>query len=387
MNSWNKKPIYLYLLLLTLCGSGGLQIWRTLFNNFAVDIAGLQGNQVGFIQGIREVPGFLSLLVVYVLLFIKEERLAAFSILVMGASLAATGFLPNYGGLICTTLVMSFGFHYFETVNQSLTLQHFSKEEAPLVFGVMRSRAAACSIVVGLFFMLAANYLSYQGFYLLFGGIIIAAALCALSRIPVPAETVPQRRGMVVRRRYWLFYLLTFLAGARRQIFVAFALFLLVEKFAFSLQEVAALILLNNSIGYFCNPLIGRAVAAFGERCVLSVEYISLFFIFLGYGFTESKAAAAILYIADHIVFNFALAIRTFFQKIADPADIAPSMAVGFTINHIAAVVVPICGGLLWLADPRLLFIGGAVLSLVSFAAVQYIPGQLAAASDGERHQ
>jgi hypothetical protein len=88
---------------------------------------------------------------------------------------------------------------------------------------------------------------------------------------------------------------------------------------------------------------------------------------------TDSKLLVAVLYILDHVFYNFAMAIRSFFQKIADPSDIAPSMAVGFTINHIAAVVIPITGGLLWMVDYRIPFVGGAVLSLVSLAFVQFI--------------
>ena len=80
-----------------------------------------------------------------------------------------------------------------------------------------------------------------------------------------------------------------------------------------------------------------------------------------------------LLYILDHIFFSFAMATKTYFQKVADPRDIAPSMAVGFTINHIAAVVLPALGGFLWMLDYRIPFIAGACMSAVSLAAVQLI--------------
>jgi hypothetical protein len=98
-----------------------------------------------------------------------------------------------------------------------------------------------------------------------------------------------------------------------------------------------------------------------------------LIFIFLAYAFVESKWVVAALYILDHIFFNFAIAIRTYFQKVGDPRDIAPSMAMGFTINHIAAVVLPAVGGLLWIIDYRIPFIFGAFLSMISLLAVQQI--------------
>jgi len=163
------------------------------------------------------------------------------------------------------------------------------------------------------------------------------------------------------------------MAGARRQIFMAFAVFLLVKKFHFTVQEVVILFVINNLINYFLSPLIGRSIIRFGERKVLSLEYFSLIFIFLAYATVDSRVVVGILYILDQVFFNFAIAIRTYFQKVGDPKDIAPSMAVGFTINHIAAVFLPAIGGLLWMVDYRIPFVAGAFLSLISLAAVQKI--------------
>ncbi len=187
-------------------------------------------------------------------------------------------------------------------------------------------------------------------------------------------EGIPlQHKKMVIRKKYWLYYFLTFMAGARRQIFVAFAVFLLVKKFEFSIQEITMLFVLNNAINYFLNPLIGKAIIRFGERRVLSLEYSSLIIIFIGYAFVESKSVIAALYILDQIFFNFSMGIRTYFQKISDPKDVAPSMAVGFTINHIAAVIIPAIGGLMWILDYRIPFIAGAFMSLISLSLIQFI--------------
>jgi MFS family permease len=178
---------------------------------------------------------------------------------------------------------------------------------------------------------------------------------------------------MIVRKRYWLFYFLTLMAGARRQIFMAFAVLLMVQKFEYSLQQVTILFVVNNIINYYLSPLIGKSIIRFGERKVLSLEYFSLIIVFLAYAAATSKLLVAVLFILDHIFFNFSIAIRTYFQKIGDPRDIAPSMAVGFTINHVAAVFLPAIGGFLWVVDYRIPFVGGAMLSLVSLIAVQLI--------------
>lgn len=368
-----KDPMYRYLLVLTVASAIGLQGWRTLFNNFAVEIAGLNGSQVGIIQSVREIPGFLALLVVYVLLVMREHRLSALSILCLGIGVGITGLMPTMGGIVVTTLIMSFGFHYYETTNQSLTLQYFDQATAPIVFGRQRSYAAATNIAVGLAIYGMAFLLPYMVMYLLMGVLLCAMGAWGFAQDPVRRSLPVQRKQMVLRKQYWLFYLLTFLAGARRQIFIAFAVFLLVKRFEFSVQEITLLFVVNNGINYYLSPMIGKAIVRFGERRVLSVEYSVMIFIFLAYAVVQIKWMVAVLYILDHIFFNFAIAIRTYFQKVSDPRDIAPSMAVGFTINHIAAVVLPAVGGLLWMVDYRIPFVGGALLALLSLFAVQGI--------------
>ncbi len=365
--------MYRYLAVLTITSSIGIQAWLILFNNFAVEVAGLNGSHIGAIQSAREIPGFLTLLVIFVIMVIREHRLSALSILTLGFGILLTGLFPSYPGLLMTTVIMSFGFHYYETTNQSLTLQYFDKEISPWVFGKQRSYAAAASIGIGIMIYVLATFLSYTQIYFAIGSLIMIAGLWGLRQNPEQANLTPQRKKMIFRKRYWLYYFLTFMAGARRQIFIAFSVLLLVERFDYSVKEVTVLFVANNLINYFLSPVIGKTIIRYGERKVLSLEYFSLIWVFLAYATVDSKWLVAILYILDHIFFNFAIAIRTYFQKIGDPKDIAPSMAVGFTINHIAAVVLPVIGGLLWVVDYRIPFVGGAILSLISLLAVQKI--------------
>ena len=373
MDHVKKTPMYLYLVVLTIASTVGLQAWTTLFNNFAVEVARLDGDGIGAIQSIREIPGFLALLAIFIIRFIPEHRLSALSILLLGLGIATTGWFPSFTGLALTTLVMSFGFHYYETTNMSLTLQYFDKTTSPWVFGKLRSISAASSIVVGVFIFFIASVLDFTRMYLIIGGLIAAVGLWGFTRRPTSADIVPQRKRMIFRKRYGLYYFLTFMAGARRQIFIAFSVLLLVQKFGYSVQAVTFLFVINNAINYFLSPTIGRAIIRFGERKVLSLEYASLIAVFLAYAFTDSKWVAGGLYILDHIFFNFGMAINTFFQKVGDPGDVAPTMAVGFTINHIAAVFLPAIGGYFWIVDYRIPFIAGAVMALISLTAVQQI--------------
>ena len=369
-----QQPMLRFLIVQTAASVVGLQCWMILFNNFAVEIAGLDGLQVGIIGSVREIPGFLALLAVFVMLVLREHRLSAFSIVLLGIGTGLTGLFPSFAGLVATTLIMSFGFHYYETTNQSLTLQYFSSASSPLIFGRLRSLAAATSIVVGLLLYLMGMVFSYRTMFLTIGALVVAAGIWGLLQDPTHQQITPQHRKMILRRRYSLYYFLTFMAGARRQIFIAFSVYLLVKVFHCTVTEITLLFVVNNAVNFVLSPAIGRAIVRFGERRILSIEYGGLIGVFLIYAFTGSKLLVVVMYILDHILFNFSIAIRTYFQKVADPADIAPSMAVGFTINHIAAVVMPAIGGALWMIDYRIPFIAGALLSLVSLLAVQRIP-------------
>ena len=188
----------------------------------------------------------------------------------------------------------------------------------------------------------------------------------------------PQRKQMVLRRRYWLYYALQFMSGARRQIFIVFAGFMMVEKFGFDVHEVTALYLINLVVNIIAAPLLGHAVARFGERNTLLFEYAGLVSVFLAYGgiyyFGWGVVLAATLYVIDHIFFALALALKTYFQKIADPGDIAPTAAVAFTINHIAAVFLPAALGYLWLVSPGMVFALAAGMASISFCLALLIP-------------
>ncbi len=368
-----NQPMFRFLAVLTAASMVGLQGYTILFNNYAVETVHLEGVHIGLIQSVREIPGFLALTAIYVMLVIREHRLAALSIALLGFGVALTGLFPSFGGVALTTLVMSFGFHYYETVNQSLTLQYFSTHQSPLVMGKLRSLAAITSIVAAALIWAMGFFFDYAAMFLVIGGVVFIAGLWGAFQDPTHADIPPQHLRMFLKRRYWLYYLLTFLSGARRQIYMVFSMFLMVKIFHFSVQTITLLFIVNNLINWVINPLIGRAINAFGERALCTVEYAGVIGIFLTYAYASSPWVVGAMYILDYVLFNFAVAIRTYFQKIADPQDIAPTSAVGFTINHVAAVFLPALGGYLWMLDYRIPFLMGAVLGGVSLVLAQFI--------------
>ncbi|GFO69881.1 MFS transporter [Geomonas limicola] len=371
--SSEQRPMLRFLVILTAASSIGLQGYTILFNNFAAEMVHLDGSKVGIIQSIREVPGLLTLLLVFVLLLVREHKLAALSVALLGLGTGITGLFPSYEWLICTTIIMSFGFHYYESTNQSLTLQYFSTALSPLVFGRLRALGALSSVAAGLLVYVLGAFAQYREMYLVIGSLVLAAGLWGLFQNPTHAGVIPQKKKMFLRRKYFLFYLLTFLSGARRQIFVVFSILLLVQVFHFSVRDMTLLFVVNNIVGYLLNSVIGKAINRFGERFISSIEYTGVIVVFLVYAFSTSKNVVMFMYIIDNILYNFDVSIRTYFQKVADPADIASSMSVGFTINHIAAVFLPALGGYFWMIDYRIPFVAGSILGVVSLITAQWM--------------
>jgi hypothetical protein len=373
---WRRPEI---LLLLMAAGVPlSFATWTALLNNFAIEYAAFTGAEIGLLQSLREVPGFLAFGVVFILLVMREQTLALLSLALLGLGTALTGLLPTVVGLYCTTVLMSTGFHYYETVQSSLALQWIDKARAPVVFGRLIAVGSFTGLLAyGLIWLAFELFdIGYAATYGIAGGLTVAIAVAAWALFPRYPEPVAQHRKIVLRRRYWLYYALTFLSGARRQIFMVFAGFLLVEKFGYRVEHIALLFLVNGALNVVLAPRIGRLIARWGERPALLLEYLGLIGVFVAYAFVESGAVAATLYVVDHLFFALAIAIKTYFQKIADPRDIASTAAVGFTINHIAAVIIPAVFGLVWLVSPAAVFLAGAGLAAASAVLATMVPSR-----------
>lgn len=365
-----------FLLIISIIVPIAFSSWMALLNNFVIEKANFDGSDIGLLQSVREIPGFLAFTAVFVLLFIREQRFILISLGMLTLGTAMTGFFPSLTGLLLTTLLMSTGFHYFETLKQSLSLQWLNKDEAPEILGKLISVGALASLITygALWVMLEVFQLDFKWVYVISGGAGFVLVLIIAFAFPEFKAEVPQNKKLVLRKRYWLYYALTFMSGARRQIFTVFAGFLMVEKFGYSAADITLLFLINYLFNFLFAKRIGKFIGVVGERKALLFEYTGLIVVFVGYGLVQNAHWAAALYVVDHLFFALALAIKTYFQKIADPADMASTAGVSFTINHIAAVFIPATFGLIWLISPASVFYIGAVMALVSLLLSLNIP-------------
>jgi hypothetical protein len=374
-----RRPVTL-LFLMAAAMPIAFSTWSALLNNFVIEVADFDGSDIGWLHTVREIPGFLAVGVIVLLMMFREQVLGLVALVMLGIATAITAQFPSMGGILTITMLSSIGFHYYETVNQSLQLQWIDKARAPQTLGWIISAGSAATFLAYVLIVLTweALGLSYSIVYWLSGGLTAVIGVFCLIAYPQFEGAHPQHQKLILRRRYWLYYALQFMSGARRQIFIVFAGFMMVEKFGFAVHEVTSLFLITLLANILSAPLVGKAVEVFGERNALVFEYVGLAVIFFLYGglyyFGWGVVLASALYVFNHIFFSLALALKTYFQKIADPQDIAPTAAVAFTINHIAAVFLPALLGYLWLTSPGLVFLAAAGMAIVSLLLSLLIP-------------
>lgn len=370
-----QTPVFL-LMLMSIAMPIAFNTWLALLNNFVVERAAFTGVEIGILQSLREVPGFIAFTTVFILLVLREQTFSVVALAVLGIGVALTGFLPSVYGLYFTTVVMSLGFHYFEAVKQSLALQWLTKDEAPQVLGKLISVASVTSLFAygTLWIFLEIFSLDYVWNFLIAGIFCVLLAIVMWLGFPHFPSKTRQHSHIVLRKRYWLYYALIFFSGARRQIFMVFAAFLMVEKFGYSASQVTILFLINYAFNWLFAERIGVLIRRIGERNSLTIEYVGLIIVFTAYAFVENAYLAAGLYIIDHMFFALYIATTTYFQKIADPADMASSAGVSFTINHIAAVVVPAALGLVWVISHSAVFLFGTGFAVCSLLLAQNVP-------------
>ncbi len=312
-----RKSPEMLIFFMTVASAIGFAVWMNLVNNFAIERVNFTGAEIGILQSIREIPGFLAFTVIFVLAFIREQKTAYIALLLLGLGTMFTGLFPTNMAFIITTLIMSIGFHYYETISISLSLQWVDKDKTAEFLGkVIAVRSAASIATFALIWLLFTQlHLDYIWIYMVGGGATVVIVLFCWRYFIIFPDKVYQTKKIVLRKRYWLYYALQFMSGARRQIFMVFAGFLMVEKFNFSVAEISLLFIVNSLITIPLAPRIGKLIAKIGERKALIIEYIGLAAIFVGYALTQSALFAVILYLLDHIFFSLAIALKTYFQK------------------------------------------------------------------------
>ena len=292
--------------------------WSALQYNFAHEMLGFTGREIGIQQSIREIPGFLSFAAVFFLFAMREQTFGMVSLALLGLGTAATGYFPTALGFYITTFIGSVGFHYYETMHQSLSLQWLSKKNAASMMGKILSVASLAQLAAYALIFLAGSFfdLSFTTMFLIAGAVTLVFVVFMTTSFPQFQGGTTQSKTLILRKRYWLYYAITFLAGARRQIFLVFASWMMVERFGYSFHDIAALFFVNSAVMMVLAPFLGKLIERVGDRSAMVIQYIGLAFVFTAYAFVTVPEIAIALYILDHAFFGLEIAKKTYFQKI-----------------------------------------------------------------------
>lgn len=375
MNSTdNTRRMMIYLVFSNFLLYFGFQVWQTLFNNFAVESVGIGPAEVGLVQAIREIPGLLGFMIGFVAMYLSEVRIMALSIILMGLGMIWTGQSGTLPVLLMSTFVMSFGFHFFYPSSSAIVLMISKTSEAPKALGKLGSLGALAAVAATIVVYLLARPVGYP---LLFAGVGVLVVIGGVALWPLGrnGDGLPPKRRIVLRRRYWLYYVLSFLLGSRRHIFSTFAIYLLVREYGINVQTTAVLFLVNSLINIVTLRWVGQLVSRYGERMTLSIAFAALTAVFVGYAYITVLPVLYVLFVLDNIFIGFNLGLTTYFHKIAvSPEEITSNLSVEQTINHIAAIVIPVVGGTVWVAfGSQAPFLFGAFIVVVAFIMAQFI--------------
>ena len=324
----------------------GFAVYGAVFINFITDTLGIHAVQMGGLESMREIPGLLAVGIAAVFARFAESRIAALCLCLSAAGVAATGFVHSYGELVLVTVFWSIFMHQWFTSSSAIPLALASGQDGGRHLGRMGAVGSGAAILAFVFVRFGVGHLSYRVFFVTAAAFIFAGGLCLLPMSG--ASTTHNRPRLLFRREYGLFYGLTFLEGFRRQIFSTFALFALVEHWKVSLDQIAILMLINAVASFVVAAPVGHLIDRIGERRSMTFYYGAIALTFAGYALVQRVIVLEALWVLDSILFSFGVGITTYLNRIVRPGEMMPSLAMGQTMNHIAAVVIPVAGGLLW---------------------------------------
>lgn len=358
----------------TFCYAFGFAVYNGLFQNFFREILHGGPGQLGILESLREFPGLLTAFTAGTLAAVAETRIGSFALLISAVGIAASGFAPSYWPLVGITVFWSVGMHLWFTLSPAITLALAEGKEGGRHLGRMAGIGAVAVLASLALTRLIKPYFSYRALFVAAGVLIFAAGIMAsfISR----RERPPDGPRLLLRRRYSLYYWLTFLEGCRRQIFATFAPFALIVVYGARVETMLTLALVNAAVSTVASPLIGRWIDRLGERRILLFYYAALVAVFAGYAFIPRAGVLYGLYMFDNLLFAFGLAITTYLNGIVRDGEMTPTLTMGTTMNHVAAVVVPVTGGVLWkvVGNFRIPFLIGIGVLLLSLDAARRLP-------------
>ncbi len=347
---------------------------RSIYNNYLHEQFNVTEFQRGYLAAIRETPGLVTALFTAGITFLSESALGGTYMLVMALGTFIFIFADQFSILIVALIIMSTGMHLAMPMRSSISLRFGKEGEKAKRLGQVGSVGAAAALVGAGLVALVIDAVGHNGIFIMAS---IAAVLGAIAMMLVRLEDKDEvkRNRFAVKKKYSLYYILSFLDACRRHIFVTFAVYGLVKIHGVDTQTIALLVFVNNAINIYTRQMMGGMIDRFGERKILLFNYSILIFVFLGYAYVSYIPMLYVLYCLDNILFGFSTARTTYLDKIAPREDVMAGIAFGITLNHVSAVALLPASGYLWgrygYETPFLIGIGILVLSVIASSRIK----------------
>jgi len=315
--------------------------------NFFVDVLGLSGKQVLWLAGIREIPGLSLVLIAALISHWPLSRRAGAALLLMGVGYGLYALVHSYAALLAVAIVGSLGFHNWTPVQSALGLALSKKEHSGRILGTLSSMGSLASLVgMGVTAALAA-VLPLRSFYVL-GGIAMVVGGLLVLRIPASAgESRVVQPRILFKKRYWLYYVLTFFEGSRMQVFGTFGTLVLVQDYGLKAQQVSLLLVVSGVVNFVLAPRMGRLLDIIGERTTLALSYVALALCFIGYATVHNVLFLALMLIGINLLVTLRIGLSTYVNRIAPSEELAPTLSAGVSVNHITSVSMSLLAGTL----------------------------------------
>lgn len=369
MRSWNRN----FRLLAVAVGAQGIffGVLMSLFYNFVVERLGIEPHELGGLEALREVPGFLNVLFLAAMIRFAPPIVGAVSMGIMGLGIMAYAAADSVVWLAIYSLVASIGFHCWIPLEQAMALAFSPEGNKGRWLGQLRSvNSFAWLATIGIC-NLVFTYLGYEGLFVMSG---VATILGGIAVFFADKKKPEAQKGFVLRRRYKLYYMLNFLQGLRKQVFITFAIYALVKVHGMPIETTLKLVFVNQLLITVTATWMGKLVDHYGERIMLSLSYAGLAIVFFGYATIHHRPTLYVLYCIDNLIFFGGIALTTYLHKIAPEEDLKPTLSMGVTMNHMAAVAAPLVGGFAWrLFGYEVIFLAGSALAVLSLIVSQWV--------------
>lgn len=362
---WTSNLIQLAMAAFLLSFGTGLQTGVS--TNFFVNTLGLSGEQVLWLAGIREIPGLCLMFIAALMMRLPLSWRAAGAVLLMGIGYALYALVHSYSALIVVSLAASLGFHIWMPLNSSLALGLTTRENSGKVLGSLSAVGALASIVGMGGIVLLSRLLPLRAFNA-FGGLSMVAAALLIARLPKNiGGTKKAQPRLLFRRRYWLYYVLTFFEGSRMQVFSTFGTLILVRNYGLQARDISLLLLASSVVNFLAAPRLGHLLDKVGERLTLSVSYVVLALSFVGYATVHNAWFLAGMVISINLLTMLSMGLATYVNRIAPPEELTPTLSTGVSVNHITSVAMSLVAGtLLQIVGYEALCWGAATIIMLS---------------------